>query len=350
MNRELVDKIADAILYEGYILYPYRPSVKNRQRWTFGGLYPRAHCADPDGADAWAMQTECLLTAAGPARLNVRVRFLHLVDRRIGQLPVPLAHWPEHEEPALQFVDKLLVGGRLLQAWQEAEEREIESSGLDPAELARMSYSREFAFPALRSVEPLRDGAGLIVGAVVRERQPLEARVDVSIAVEGNGLCRIRVRIVNASPAAASNRDAALLYSLVSTHTILSVEGGEFISLLDPPEAWKAHAAACANVGTWPVLVGEAGARDAVLSSPIILYDYPEIAPESPGALFDSTEIDEILTLRILTMTDDEKLAMAGVDERARALLERTEALGAEHLWGLHGALRNKRPVAGAFP
>jgi hydrogenase maturation protease len=82
-----------------------------------------------------------------------------------------------------------------------------------------------------------------------------------------------------------------------------------------------------------------------MLSSPIILYDYPQIAPESPGDLFDATEIDEILTLRILTLTDDEKRAMASLDERARALLERTESIAREQLMGLHGTIRGLRPL-----
>ena len=83
-----------------------------------------------------------------------------------------------------------------------------------------------------------------------------------------------------------------------------------------------------------------------MLSSPIILYDYPQIAPESPGDLFDATEIDEILTLRILTLTEDEKRAMSDVDDRARALLERTESLAREQLMGLHGTIRGLRPIS----
>jgi hypothetical protein len=101
--------------------------------------------------------------------------------------------------------------------------------------------------------------------------------------------------------------------------------------------------AACTNASLWPVLVGGDGQRDTLLASPIILYDYPQIAPESPGDLFDGTEIDEILTLRILTMTDAEKAEMRQTDERARALLERTEALSAEALMGLHGTMRSLR-------
>jgi hypothetical protein len=80
-----------------------------------------------------------------------------------------------------------------------------------------------------------------------------------------------------------------------------------------------------------------------MLSSPIILYDYPQIAPESPGNLFDSTEIDEILSLRILTLTDEEKREMAGASEQARALLERTESLSPADWGRLHGALRRPR-------
>ena len=110
--------------------------------------------------------------------------------------------------------------------------------------------------------------------------------------------------------------------------------------MLDPPEELRAASSACVNSGAWPVLVGEEGQRDAMLCSPIILYDYPQIAPESPGALFDGTEIDEILTLRILTLTDEEKLAMGQTDERAREVLERTESMPPEQFMKLHGVLR----------
>jgi len=115
--------------------------------------------------------------------------------------------------------------------------------------------------------------------------------------------------------------------------------------LMDPSAALKEQTAACKNVGTWPILVGETGARDTLLSSPIILYDYPQIAPESPGDLFDNTEIDEILTLRILTLTDEEKRAVAAADERGKALLERTETLKREEMMKLHGTFRGLVPT-----
>jgi hypothetical protein len=205
-----------------------------------------------------------------------------------------------------------------------------------------------FDFPSSQFAEPLRSHAGEMVGVIVRTQQPLHGRVEFSAEPVGQGLFKVRVRVVNETPledAGRSSRDEALLRSLISTHTILEVEGGAFVSLIDPPEARRQAAAECHNQGAWPVLVGQAGQTDTMLSSPIILYDYPQVAPESPGDLFDATEIDEILTLRIMTLTDEEKQAAAAVDERVRTLLQRTEALARDQLMGLHGTMRGLRPV-----
>ncbi|HJT88217.1 MAG TPA: hypothetical protein VJ732_10185, partial [Bryobacteraceae bacterium] len=147
-------------------------------------------------------------------------------------------------------------------------------------------------------------------------------------------------RIRNLTRFDGESREAALRHSLLSTHTILTVRGGEFLSLMDPPEGYRAAAEACRNIGTWPVLAGAPGERDIMLSSPVILYDYPQVAPESPGDLFDGTEIDEILTLRILTLSDQEKAEIRAGEERARRILERSETLPPEQLMKLHGALR----------
>jgi hydrogenase maturation protease len=120
--------------------------------------------------------------------------------------------------------------------------------------------------------------------------------------------------------------------------------------MLDPPETLRSLVDECRNLGTWPVLVGDEGGRDTMLSSPIILHDYPQIAPESPGGLFDGTEIDEILSLRILTMTEEEKREMRQSDQRARQILERTESMPPERFMKLHGALRGLRPSAKEAP
>ena len=118
------------------------------------------------------------------------------------------------------------------------------------------------------------------------------------------------------------------MQSLVSAHIVLGVvEWSVRVACSSRRKICSDLAASCQNVGAWPVLVGAEGERDTMLASPIILYDYPQIAPESPGDLFDGTEIDEILALRIMTMTDEEKREMRNTDDRARKILERTEAL-----------------------
>jgi len=276
MNTKLVDDIANAVLYEGYLLYPYRASaIKNKQRWNFGVLYPREYAEKQSGADAWTMQTECLAIANSTATLEVRVRFLHLI--------------------------------------------------------AEGATERELDLPPLR----LSD----LVAHPIR-RTYIEAAVELEATQMADGVLRIRTTILNTSSHASSTRDDALQHSLVSTHTILNIQGGEFVSLLEPPEHLRDLASACQNLGAWPVLVGEQGQRDTMLSSPIILYDYPQIAPESPGALFDGTEIDEILSLRIMTLTDEEKLEIAAGDERARQILERTECMPHEQFMKMHGVLK----------
>jgi hydrogenase maturation protease len=348
MNRALLDQIVNAVLYEGYILYPYRPSVKNRQRWTFGGIYPRAHSEMQTAGDPGSMQTEVLLRGRENTRLSVEVRFLHLMSRLVGKLEHSLAELAEGEELIFQTVEQLTVGDRLLQTWQEATPREVVPELLDIASLVDRPERKEFTFPASRKIEPVRGPGGLIDAILVREQQPVTGRVEVVANRMAPEIFKLQVRIENHTEleqSAKGGRDQAVLQSLASTHTILGAEDGEFISLIDPPDSCRGLAALCRNEGTWPVLVGEAGECDTMLSSPITLYDYPQIAAESPGDFFDGTEIDELLVLRVLTLTEEEKQAAAAVDDRARALLERTQSLGADQVLGLHGAVRGMRPA-----
>jgi hydrogenase maturation protease len=348
MNQAVVDRIVNAVLYEGYVLYPYRPSVKNRQRWTFGGLCPPAYCQAHASGDTWAMQTECLVEGDAQSRLQVQVRFLHLLARLVGEVNPPLATCPEGEEPAFRVVETLKVGQQLLHTWQEAVEREVNLGEVNVLALAGQPHQQKFSFTPMRQLECVRDETNAIAGVVVRQQQAITGRIVLSAEQIETNLFKVRVRIENCTAledAAQKSRDEALLYGLVSTHTILGVQAGEFLSLLDPPAQWQEVARSCQNVGTWPVLVGEIGETDTMLSSPIILYDYPQIAPESPGDLFDGTEIDEILALRILTLTDEEKQAAAAVDERTRAMLSRTEALARDQLLKLHGTVRGLRPL-----
>jgi|HubBroStandDraft_6_1064221.scaffolds.fasta_scaffold01196_7 hypothetical protein len=350
MNLATVDKIAKAVLYEGYMLYPYRPSsVKNRQRWNFGVLCPQSYSEAQNGTEAWTMQTECLVGGSSLTSIEVRVRFLQLVARSVGQLIAPVSEVQRGEVAEFRLVDRLALNDRVYQPWQEAVEREVSLPVCNLEALNGRPIRQKFRFSAEKQFEYLRDERGQIAGLLVREGTTISGVVEVVAQAVEDEAFKVTVLIRNTTlydARANSTREHALLSSTVSTHTILGVQDGRFVSLLAPPERLGDAAASCKNIGTWPVLVGEEGQCDTMLSSPIILYDYPQIAPESAGDLFDGTEIDEILSLRILTLTDDEKREMSQSDDRARQMLERTESMPAEQFMKLHGVLRGLRPLS----
>lgn len=354
MNAELVKRVADAVLYEGYILYPYRPSTKNRQRWTFGGVFPEAWCSLHATGDRSTLGCQMIVSEGTAARCRVQLRFLQPMLRQVRRLTGAAWDGTATDGPLGEAVESVSVDGRMFYTWQEAVEREVESPLWHLADLAQAPQSVEFAFDAACDLEPLRDSASTAIAVLERRREPLAGRLDVRAERLGDGgMWRVSLAVHNtthcAEPAAMS-RDRAQMQSLASAHVIAQVEQGKLISLTDPPDEARELAAGCRHEGLWPVLVGETGSSDAALAAPIILYDYPQIAPESPGELCDGLEIDEILSLRVLTLSDDEKQAMATIDARTRAILERTEALDAAGLERLHGVLREKRELPEALP
>ncbi|AUX46843.1 hypothetical protein SOCE26_083520 [Sorangium cellulosum] len=306
-----VDRIARALLYEGYLLYPYRPSaLKNRYRWTFGGLFPEPYAGAR--GEASGMQIECPFLGGDETTLSIALRFLQVQQRAAA----PVARDP------------------LGEPWQEAVEQQIELPTLRLRELLATPWRQAFSVPAAHDRAAL-DG---------------EVRVTAAPGPTGAGF-KLSVRVANLTaldPADVPDRNCAALWAFHSTHVVMTIAAGAFVSLADTPAELRVLAAACENRGAWPILAGERGAHDTVLASPIVLEDWPEVAPESPGDLFDATEIDEILGLRILTLTDDEKREMCAFDPRARELLERTELLSSDELLRLHGALRRIAPVDAA--
>ncbi len=348
MNTALVEKVVNAVLYEGYILYPYRASAKkNRERFTFGRVYPEDYSVAQNGVEPCLMQTECLVrNESKDALINISVRFLHPMAREVGILPEPIAEMPAGEEPAFEVVPDLQVGERLYQTWQEVVEQKVELPSFGLCDAAQISH--EFDFPSSRALEPIRGDDGKISAVLVRRQDAIRGIVEVAAQPIDDSVFKITVRILNRTsvpPPDLENQSVIIMRTFTSTHTILHAQGGEWLSLTDPPPAYAEATAGCKNNGTWPVLVGEEakGERDAMLSSPIILYDYPQIAPESPGDLFDGLEIDEILTLRVMAMSDAEKIEMRQVDEQARRILERTENMPTDHLLKMHGVMRSVR-------
>jgi hypothetical protein len=319
VSLDAVRRIADAVLYEGYILYPYRASAqKNRSRWQWGVVMgPGYAAADPSERDF--TQAEVVLEHSGQPAVQVILRFLQ-VQRR-------------STEPS----------GPSSQTWDEAVECEIEFTvGRD--ELLGAGYVKDFAVAGGEDREPLDHD-----GDAVRRREPLAGVVSVrAFPLDGPWQAvRLQLRVENRTAAdpVPRRREDALPTALVAAHVIMTAAGGEFISMIDPPEWAKTAVAECENVGGWPVLADPDGGRDIVLSSPIILSDHPEVAPESPGELYDGLEIDEILTLRTLALSDDEKLQARATDPRAAALIDRVEAMDPRDIVKLHGTVRSPRPA-----
>jgi hypothetical protein len=279
------------------------------------------------------MQTQCLVLGDEETAIEVKVRFLHVVERKINQ---------KNADGTLEFVDELLIGGERYLSWDEATEREVAVGRFKLSEL-ESSMQVEIDIPKGSRKESLAEPTGEVVGAVVRGWRSLRGVVEIGAEPLREGTFRVTVRITNTTPWGGEDRESTLKQTFVSTHTALEVEGGEFVSLIDPPEELREAAEGCKNLKTWPVLVGEEGERNMLLSSPIILYDYPQIAPESPGDLFDGTEIDQMLILNVLNLTNEEKEEMRASDPRGRKILERCESLSPEELMKLSGAIREFR-------
>ncbi|MGH9280315.1 MAG: hypothetical protein ACRD12_19725 [Acidimicrobiales bacterium] len=334
MTFEAAAQVAEAVLYEGYVLYPYRASAgKNKLRWQFGVIAPRDF-AETDPSEDWAMQTECPMEFGKSTCLDVKVRCLRVQQRQLERIVDSGAYEP---------VDMLDVDGTLLTAWDEAVEEEIDVPGLWLADLFEAERVVDVELPSFLQMEST-DG-----GRITRRRHPLSVRVRVAAVREDTPwpLARISVRIENVTDwsAVAPERDAVMRRSLAAVHTLMAVTNGAFISMFDAPEFAKASAAECVNLHTWPVLIGDSGQRDVVLSSPVTLYDYPSVAPESIGDFYDSTEIDEMLALRVMTLTDEEKREARGTDARAAAIIDRCDVIPDEVFERLHGTVRYLRDV-----
>jgi hypothetical protein len=328
---DAVSRIADAVLYEGHVLWPYRRSaLKNHERWTFGRLHPEGHHA---AGDACCLQAQVVLASAAGARVTVALRFLQMIERRVHR---------DAGAGGLQPVDALEIDGRSFLTWDEAIERRVVI--MTDVPLAE-PLSHVFEVSDGVDEEPLADATGARAGALIRTWRALRGRIVVTSDSVEPGLLRLTVAVTNTTPWTPAPR--VLGATLLATHLVLGAEGGQWVSLTDPPAAWRDAVAACRNIGTWPVLVGEPGDQSTLLAAPIVLYDYPRIAPESAGDFFDATEIDEMLVLNVLGLTDDERREVVAGDPRARQIVERCASMSVEDVMRLHGVLRDPRLMPG---
>lgn len=358
--------VANAVLYEGYLLFPYTASTaKNRVRWQFGVVVPQAYLAAQTGEHA-EQQTEVLLESSGAPDIDVLLRFLQVEARS-----VEVKHG-ERFEPAASFA----LEGTTYLTFDEAVEREWLVNVRPDGSLQQTVPLR---FAGGRDLEEVRDRDGIVRARIVRERWPLHGSLQIEVephaelvapreelgpmsatgvdagagalaehevgppSVTATGVAcisKLRVRVENHSEVVVGERSAALRTSLVSTHVLLAIEGGRFLSVLDPPAYATAPTAALANRQTFPVLIGDSRADEQraalVLSSPIILYDFPALGAQTDADAFDATEIDELLTLTVLSLSDDERAEARATDPRARAIIERAERFGAESIARIH--------------
>ncbi|MEV0065763.1 hypothetical protein [Amycolatopsis sp. NPDC050768] len=322
--------VGDAVLYEGYLLYPYRASArKNRVRWQWGVLMPPTYASEERGEYATS-RTECLLEPRKHTSVHLTLRFLQAQERLV------------HDGHG--FVDSATVAGKDYTTWDEAVEHEL-NFVVPVAELLAQPVELPFSVPPAETRECVGNHCTLVrrSGALTGA---LTARLDALDGPFGGTRLRLDLRNTSAWPSDGV-RESALRRALLAAHVILAVDSGHFLSMLDPPEWAKPAVEACVNERVWPVLIGGSSRSGVMLASPIILYDDPSIAPESPGELFDGTEIDEILTLRTMALTDEEKRQARATDPRAAALLDRVDDLPQELLDRLHGTVRYLRSVTG---
>ena len=340
MSLDEVRRVADAVLYEGYILYPYRASAqKNHSRWQFGVLMPPGYAA-ADPSERSALRTECVFEHKGQPAVDITVRFLQVQRRRTDQDAGPEAGGTDAASTGVPAV------------WDEAVEQEV--TVRVPSQALFGATFTQFTVPGGEETETA-PGA-----RVTRRREPLTGTVSVrATSLPGPWqAARLTVDVANESEIAGGSprsekpfglgRPEALPGALVAAHLIIRIEGGAFLSMTDPPEWASPQVKACQNTGCWPVLAGADGSRQVMLAAPIILPEYPQVAKESPGELYDGTEIDEILTLRTLALSDEEKAAARATDPRAAALIDRVDAMDAPTMAQLHGTIRALTDRSGA--
>ncbi len=327
-SLEQVRTVADAVLYEGYLLYPYRASSgKNQARWQFGVLGPPGAAQAGFGEEP-SMSIQCLLRQRdAQTSVQVHLRCLQLQVRQIQA---------RDSNGEFQSVADLAVNGRSVLSWEEAVECVVT---LPPAPPLK-SIDTPVEFAGGEEVEDLLEADGSVVGRIVRTRQALKATVRCH-GEAAEGLVRLAVTVTNAHPDPVGDKQTAIERSLIGAHLILQASDEGFISVIDPPAEAAKAAASCRQHRCWPVLAGSDQRSDMVLGAPIILYDYPQVAQQSRGQMFDATEIDEILTLRVLTMTEEEKAEARATDPRAREVIDRCEAMTVGDLQQLHGILRD---------
>ncbi|KAB2371864.1 hypothetical protein [Actinomadura montaniterrae] len=282
---DAVRAIADTILYEGHLLWPYRASAaRHGKRWTIGGVHPKEEAERSGGR--WTVSAEFLLEDGPESTVEFTLRFLQTVHRQMmdGDAPVP----------------ELKVGPGTYRTRQEAREREITSGRLPVERLLRSPVRVPVAIAAGLDEKPVEGKARNPVegtvgrpARIVRTWDRVTGTVVLSAERAAPGAVRLRAVLVNTG--AAADRDEAARSAMLCAHLVADASGGAFVSPADPPPRLAGAAAACHSDGLWPVLAGPPGGHGTVLAAPIVLYDWPQVAPQTPDDLFGGAGLDRLL-------------------------------------------------------
>jgi hypothetical protein len=307
---EPLEQLIDSLLYEGYALYPYTPgAAKNAAPTPFGILYPPAY-AVALASTFERLELRCVLQAPPEAVLSAEARFLAATGER-------------HEATAHRVRLADAVVGVLAASSATGQPGQPDQSGASGQPDASDTPGRPGAW---REVEIAEESPG-----------PGQLRLAVGLGARelGSGSYEVTLTVENRTPCAQGlDRSGALAHSLLSTHPILRVSGGCFSSPLECP---------CVSVNTFPVLAS--ATDDAVIGATIVLPDHPQIAPESRGGLFDSTEIEEALLLHVKALSDAEREEIERQDPLVREMVARAAATTPEEILALHGRVTLREPV-----
>ncbi len=324
---ECVRTVADAVLYEGYLLYPYRAtSDRNHARWQFGVVGPPG-AADAGFGEDHRLSAQFLVRDA--TGLTLVVRFLHLQHRSVQR------RTPGGEHVT---VDELVTPSGTWLTWDEAVEAEYPFGPLPviQSSCGGGGSPREWTMPI--AADAATHSLDLDGGRLVRTRCEVLGQLLARVDSDGP-LDRVSVTLANTGAAATGKQDA-ISRSMIGAH-VIAASDGTFESLLEPSPDTADAAGRCRQHRCFPVLAGPSDRRDLMLVSPIILYDHPEIAEQSRGALYDACEIDEILTLRVMTMTETEKAQARATDPLAARIIDQCDGMSPEEMLNLHGVLRD---------
>ncbi|MGZ4248965.1 MAG: hypothetical protein ACXVUE_11740 [Solirubrobacteraceae bacterium] len=284
---DTLEQLVDSLLWEGYALYPYTPTAtKNATPTPFGIVYPPVY-AETLASTYDHLELRCVLEAPPDAILSAEVRFLAADGER-----------------------------------HQAQERRVKLSGAMVGALAQAAAVKQ------ASVSP---GSGA---------PPLAVALSLTVESLPDGLREVVFGVDNRTLVSSGlDRAGALGRSLISTHPIVRITGGRFVSPLERP---------CRSVNTFPVLATHTD--DVVIGAAIVLPDHPEIAPESRGGLFDSTEIEEALLLHVHALSDAERAEIERQDPAGREMVARAAAATPEEIIALHGRVTVRDPETNEPP